>query len=76
MAAFDWQGRQGVLTLSETDPQTVLLNIPQEATAESILIKTGNGAGMSGNSPAGNYQRRTENWLSSPADMLLGRGSP
>lgn len=30
MAAFDWQGRQGVLTLSETDPQTVLLNIPRK----------------------------------------------
>ncbi|WP_119312799.1 YdbH family protein [Morganella morganii] len=73
MAAFDWQGRQGVLTLSETDPQTVLLNIPWEATAESILIKNGEWRWDEWEQPLkGTISAELKNWLSSPADMLLG----
>lgn len=73
MAAFDWQGRQGVLTLSETDPRTVLLNIPWEATAESILIKSGEWRWDEWEQPLrGTISAELKNWLSSPADMLLG----
>ncbi|MBE8613090.1 YdbH family protein [Morganella morganii] len=73
MAAFDWQGRLGVLTLSETDPQTVLLNIPWEATAESILIKNGEWRWDEWEQPLkGTISAELKNWLSSPADMLLG----
>ncbi|AUR31436.1 YdbH family protein [Morganella morganii] len=73
MAAFDWQGRQGVLTLSETDPRTVLLNIPWEATAESILIKNGEWRWDEWEQPLkGTISAELKNWLSSPADMLLG----
>lgn len=70
---FDWQGRQGVLALSETDPQTVLLNIPWEATAESILIKNGEWRWDEWEQPLkGTISAELKNWLASPADMLVG----
>lgn len=73
LATFDWQGRQGVLTLSETDPQTVLLNIPWEATAESILIKNGEWRWDEWEQPLrGTISAELKNWLASPADMLAG----
>ena len=69
---FDWQGRQGTLTLREAGSQDVLLNVPWEAAADSLLIKNGEWRWDEWEQPLrGTLSAELKNWLAPPADMRL-----
>ena len=69
---FDWQGKQGTLTLRETDNETLLLSLPWVVTGETVTITDGEWRWDKAEQPLrGTLSATLSNWQRAITDMRL-----